>query len=173
MLQFTFGGCPPLLTVEARNEPGCRKVVEAVAAAVEKTRFDVILVASNWKPGEIEPLAETLEFLKPLAGEIVLFGPMVRYRGNLPDILLGSSNPEREVIKYRILPDAEDRRMRLLSQRLGVDYVSLVDLMCDDHGCLLRDRDGKPIQWDNGHLTPLGSVQLMELAASRGDLPRM
>ena len=173
VLEFTFGGCPPLLTVAARGAPGCRKVVEAVAAAVEKTRFDAILLAANWKSGDLDALADTLTFLEPLTDEVILFGPIVRYRRNLPDIILGSSDPEREVVKYRILPDADDRRMRRLSEKLDVNYISLVDLMCRKDDCLLYDRDGKPIQWDNGHLTPVGSVQLMDIAASRGELPRM
>ncbi len=58
-----------------------------------------------------------------------------------------------------------------MSRQLDVNYVSLIDLMCGRKGCRLYDEGGSPIQWDNGHLTPLGSVEIMELAAARGDLP--
>jgi len=57
-----------------------------------------------------------------------------------------------------------------MAQSLGLEYVSLLDSMRDKRGCLLYDKDRKSIQWDNGHLTPAASVQLMELAVARGDL---
>ena len=130
VLQFTFGGCPPLLTVAARGEPGCRKVVEAVAAAVEKTRFDAILLAANWKSGELDALADTLDVPEATDRR----GRSLRPDGSLPQQPARhhprKQRSEREVVKYRILPDADDRRMRRLSERLDVDYVSLVDLMC-------------------------------------------
>jgi hypothetical protein len=170
VLQLTFGGCPPFLVGPARDEPGCRKVLDAVTAAVQSTRFDAILIAANWQPGELPALDDTLRFLRPLTDQVVLFGPIVRYRANLPEIITASTNPEREVVKYRIIPDAEDRQMRTISEEFGVAYVSLLDLMCPAGTCLLYDGDGKPIQWDNGHLTPKASVDLMRSAASHGDL---
>lgn len=173
VLQLTYGGCPPLLVHQTRNEPGCRKVTAAVTAAAETRRYDAILVAANWQPRDIDELERTLRFLRPLADRIVLFGPMVRYRANLPEIIGSSADPARGVVKYRILPDAEDRRMRTMSEAFGVGYVSLVDLMCPDGACLIYDTDGKPIQWDNGHLTRTGSIELMTSAVARGEIPAM
>ena len=173
VLQLTFGGCPPFLVGPSREDPGCRKVIAAVAAAVESTRFDAILVAANWQSGERAALAATLSYLRPLTDRVVLFGPIVRYRANLPELITASANPEREVVKYRIVPDDEDRRLRAMAADLGVGYVSLLELICPKGNCLLYDTDGKPIQWDNGHLTPEGSIELMSDAAAQGELPAM
>lgn len=173
VLQLTFGGCPPFLVGPSRDEPGCRKVIAAVAAAVERTHFDAILVAANWQSGNLPALEETLRFLRPLTDRVVLFGPIVRYRANLPEIITASANPDRDVVKYRIVPDVEDRRLRAMAGEVGVAYVSLLDLMCPHGACLLYDGDGKPIQWDNGHLTPRASIELMSHVAPQGDLPAM
>jgi len=173
VLQLTFGGCPPFLVGSTREDPGCRKVIAAVTAAVEATRFDAILIAANWQSDELPAVARTLRFLRPLTDRVVLFGPIVRYRANLPEIITASANPEREVVKYRIVPDDEDRRLRTMAADLDVRYVSLLDLICPKGDCLLYDGDGKPIQWDNGHLTPKGSIELMGDAAAQGDLPAM
>jgi hypothetical protein len=74
-------------------------------------------------------------------------------------------------MKYRLIPDLEDRALRTLADSLGVRYVSMVDLMCTGERCLLVDQTGAPIQWDNGHLTADGSVNLMHRAAVSGALP--
>ena len=74
-------------------------------------------------------------------------------------------------MKYQRIPDSEDIKMQKISNKLNIKYVSLVDLMCKDTQCVLYDNNNDPIQWDNGHLTPTGSMQLMDLAAARGELP--
>jgi peptidoglycan/LPS O-acetylase OafA/YrhL len=171
LLQLTFGGCPPLIESPRQGDPGCRKVTRAVFEAVETTRYDVVMLAARWRPGDLAHLEATLAHLKPLAGQIVLFGPMVEYRGNLPEIIEDSANPERVVIKYRTVPEVEDRAMRALAARFGVHYVSMVELMCGGPACLLFDADGAPIQWDNAHLTPSGSVQIIDRARAQGAIP--
>lgn len=173
VLQFTYGGCPAFLLGPERTEPGCRKVLAAVSRAVENTRYDAILIAGNWHPGDLPALEKTLKFLRPKTDNIVLFGPIVRYRADLPEIIAASHDPEREVVKYRIVPDLEDRVMRTKSEEFRVSYVSLLNLMCPNGTCLLYDGDGKPIQWDNGHLTPRASVELMTSAVAKGELPAM
>ena len=48
----------------------------------------------------------------------------------------------------------------------------MVDLLCPggEQNCRLFDDAGAPIQWDNGHLTPRGSAELMRKAFSESDL---
>jgi peptidoglycan/LPS O-acetylase OafA/YrhL len=171
LLQLTFGGCPPLTESPRQGDPGCRKVTRAVFDAIETTRYDVVMLAARWRPGDLAHLETTLEYLKPLAGQIVLFGPMVEYRGNLPEIIEDSASPERVVIKYRTVPEVEDRAMRALAARFGVHYVSMIELMCGGADCLLFDATGAPIQWDNAHLTPSGSVQIIDRARAQGAIP--
>ena len=170
--QFTFGGCPPLRRSQWRTEPGCRKVTQAVFQAVKDRQYDVVFLAANWKADDLPELRRTLHILKRRAKRIVLFGPMIEYRANLPEILRASDDPDRDTVKYRIVPTEEERRMRAMAHQVGVSYVSMLHLMCDDGGrkCRLRDPTGAPIQWDNGHLTPAASKELMVEAAANGDI---
>lgn len=169
--QLTFGGCPPLPSSLDRAEPGCRKVTRAVFQAVEETRYDVIFIAAHWKESHLPELRRTLVRLKERSGRVVLVGPIVQYSRSLPQILAASSTPDRSVVKYRTLPDSLDRRMRTLAHGLGIEYVSLVDAMCRGERCLLYDVTGQPIQWDNGHLTPPGSVEIVSRALETETLP--
>lgn len=169
--QLNFGGCPPLRSSLKRADPGCRKVTQAVFDAVEQTRYDVVVVASRWKEHELPELGKMLGWLKQQSGQVVLVGPIVEYRRYLPDIIEGSSDPERAVVKYRSIPDSLDRRMRRLADDLGIRYVSLVDAMCEGDRCRLYDMTGDPIQWDNGHLTAPGSVEIMGDIVKEGAIP--
>jgi hypothetical protein len=69
------------------------------------------------------------------------------------------------------VPEVEDRAMRALAARFGVHYVSMIELMCGGADCLLFDATGAPIQWDNAHLTPSGSVQIIDRARAQGAIP--
>lgn len=169
--QLTFGGCPPLLTSMSLREPGCRKVTEAVFSAVSRTHYDVILMSARWHPDDMAALERTIRYLKPLADRIVLFGPIVEYRANLPEILKDNDRPHRVVAKYQIVPDVEDLRMENLAREYDLDYVSMIDLMCPGETCMIFDANRDPIQWDNGHLTPRASVQLMDRAKAKGEIP--
>jgi peptidoglycan/LPS O-acetylase OafA/YrhL len=169
--QLTFGGCPPFESSLERADPGCRKVTQAVLQSLASADYDVIIVAARWKPTDLAQVEDMIKRLKQSAPEVVLVGPMVEYRRNLPDILKGSENPTRSVVKYRTVPTSLDTRMRTLAEQEGVDYVSLIDLMCRGDDCLLFDPAGQPIQWDNTHLTPLGSVEIMDLAVANGEIP--
>lgn len=170
--QLTFGGCPPLPSAMRYRVPGCRKVIRSVLAAIERHRYDVLLLAARWQPDDGDELEQTIRRLKPSVGKIVLFGPMVEYRADLPEILRDKDHPQQAAEKYRTVPTVEDRKMRGFADRLGIRYVSLVDLMCPDvDRCIVFDKDHRPIQWDNVHLTAEGSAQLMDRAMAEGSIP--
>ena len=169
--QLTFGGCPPIARSLESAEPGCRKVTAAVLEALSAYRYDVVLVAARWKATDLPQIEAMLATLRQRIPRVVLVGPIVEYRRGLPEILEESTAPERAVVKYRSVPASLDRRMRLLAKDLGAEYVSLVDLMCRREGCVIYDTAGKPIQWDNAHLTVSGSIQIIEQAVASGAIP--
>ena len=75
------------------------------------------------------------------------------------------------MIKYLSIPDGADRALERMAASLNIHYVSLIDLMCTGMACQIYDGNGDPIQWDNAHLTVSGSVQLMDAATNRGEIP--
>lgn len=173
LTQLTFGACPPLPSSRSLRASGCRRVTKAVADAIESDAFDVVLVAAHWNARDLRELRRTLRRMREHTDAIVLFGPPVEYRANLPEIIGNAAEPEREVVKYRVVPSDEDRALRVMARGLRVRYVSLLDLMCSPErsDCLIYDTAGAPIQWDHGHLTATGSVQLIERAVSQGRIP--
>jgi hypothetical protein len=67
-----------------------------------------------------------------------------------------------------------DRRLRRVGAELTVDYVSLVDTLCDDGKCLVRVGERLPddlITGDYDHLTANASWYVVSRPAIRALLP--
>jgi hypothetical protein len=57
-----------------------------------------------------------------------------------------------------------DQKMRVLAQKLGVRYLSIVDILCNPEGCVTRfgDTADKLSSFDGGHLTTYTSEYVVE-----------
>ena len=69
----------------------------------------------------------------------------------------GRMNPRRVVAPARL-----DDDLRQLAQQKGATYVSLFDALCRGISCEKFAAPGIPLQFDDGHLTPEGSVLVAE-----------
>jgi SGNH domain (fused to AT3 domains) len=64
-----------------------------------------------------------------------------------------------------------DRAFSRAVTAAGARYVSIYDAMCDSaDACMTRDVRGDPIQFDLGHLTKSGSIEVCSIIKERGIL---
>ena len=60
--------------------------------------------------------------------------------------------PERATLGFRTSGPLIDRLIHREVERHGTTYVSLIDLLCKEDGCLVQT-DGELTTWDTGHFT--------------------
>jgi hypothetical protein len=100
-------------------------------------------------------------------GQIDLVGPFPEWPNGLPRTLVtymrrsrSSAAPFRlrEGWNRRVL--TLDREMQAFAVQHGARYVSPVDILCNEAGCLTRLRDDATslVAWDQSHLTDAGSA---------------
>ncbi len=172
--QFTRDSCPPILNY---SYPKCRESNGRVLLEMKSAKphtvvlFSVWSTDQDWAPGSQLALlmGRTLDELRS-AGivNIVLVGPAPKWKAELPTLLYEDWNqqsspksiPERmarglDTEVYRV-----DAGQKAVAQTRQVRFVSLLDLLCNDKGCLTYppDSPGKLFTWDYGHLTTEGAT---------------
>jgi peptidoglycan/LPS O-acetylase OafA/YrhL len=188
--QYTASACPPLIgyTLEAR--PFCHSINDDVVLRIGRLRPDVVILHATWGHAEAvlrDGLTRTVAQLKAAGtGRIVVMGPPPGWQGaglsrNVLDYYrqTGTVLPERTW--FRSNDDwvrGRDALLRALTRDLGVDYISVRDVFCNDQGCLSRIGPGgsQLTAFDPGHLTLPGSVFLadrtLDVLLGFGQAPR-
>src|SRR6202041_3042818 len=120
----------------------------------------------------IKTLTETIRRIKNQGDKrIVLFGPEHLWNVSLPiDLFRFMAGRRSDEIPERLgrVPDAIwrlDAAMAALSVAEKVQYVSILNYLCDKAGCLVVGDRSLPrpdlLYWDRDHLTVTGSKSLI------------
>ena len=160
LLQATATGCKPVM--DGTGQRQCLDLMNFLFTDfIPKHRFDAILISARWSSDNIESLTRTAGALKPFANRVVVLGPRVEYKQDLPWLLTASMLRHDSSVVNRSRVGKQKRIDRLFADRLrknGVEYVSLYTAICPSGKCQVTDEDGLPLAFDYGHLTASGST---------------
>ena len=164
--QRSIGQCPP---VPNQPKPACNAANERILATILQNRPEKVLLSGNWyshRKNKLGDLGKTIAELKQHGiDDITVIGPFPVWKQKLPTELVLSYMKTREFpkrIKLKQIMEL-DKKMASMSKAWQVRYISIVDLLCTDEGCLTMDTDGNVLAFDRGHLSDAGSVFLGRL----------
>jgi peptidoglycan/LPS O-acetylase OafA/YrhL len=160
-MQATASGCLPTLEQASRSNPNCVNLMGHIYSDFLPThRVDQVLIAGRWEKADLGRLRTTLVWLKSRNINVALFGPMVQYDSSFPRLLARSIQlNDPDFPDHHRLDEFErlDGEMRKMSAELDVPYVSFFKILCTDRHCVEYAQQA-PLQSDNSHFTPEGSV---------------
>lgn len=170
-LQATASGCMPLL-----GTTGAARCTAMMADMLHDFlpahHLDGVILSGFWEPSDIAALKATIVYLKPLVGEITVFGPIIRYDEPLATLLaksmLHGDLAQVKAHEVDAIP-ALDAKMQKEIAPLA-NYVSIYQAMCPGGACQLFAAPGVPMQFDYHHLTRQGSAKLMKDIIARQNL---
>lgn len=165
IVQLTASVCPPLLQYDPKGEPNCARINEYVLAWIQKKRPRTVIVAANWLryPAYAQIEATIRKAHSAGVQTVLVVGPLPVFPRSQPTLIIRQSHggqiPER--IPNLALPKLKDidRILRQVSKVTGAEFVSPLDRLCDEAGCLVAP-GGQPnllLAFDYGHLTDAGS----------------
>jgi hypothetical protein len=171
-----MAGCLPF---DAYGETeSCRAFNQKVLTYVERIRPNVVMISANWaRPlSAPESSASLVSEIRRIAGtgsKIIVIGPSPQYANALPSIYISVEHfGMTSANRLEPFVPATDKFMRsMLRGEPHVEYISLLDLMCQGGVCPLLAMNA-PIAWDEGHLTEEGSVWIGSLIANSSDFLR-
>ena len=178
LAQFTKAGCPPILGALPSASLHCQNVNAYVMDVIRQRRPDVVILAGAWANFDFRSIRATVQALQDASVlRIDLVGPFPQWKNSLPRTLMthlrrhdAEDLPQRLKAGWDRTALTLDRDMRAFAAAAGVRYVSPMDILCDDDGCLTRvdDDAASLVAWDQSHLTGVGSAYV---ASRFADLP--
>ena len=175
VLQATVPGCKPLLPPPGDRRTGaCRELRSLIYTDfLIHRRVDQVILAADWKPQDLAPLARVLDWAKAHRIAVLLIGPVIYYDAPLPYLLARGLQRHQPTLaaQHRVssTPDI-DRRLAALAAEKGVRYGSVYRVMCPHVAgpCMEYDPGGAVMQWDRRHLTAEGSVYVVDALNRQG-----
>jgi peptidoglycan/LPS O-acetylase OafA/YrhL len=163
-LQASSSGCMPIYG--APGEARCLKLFSYVTNDfLPKNHLDAIILSARWKQAWVKDVIGTAGRLKAFADKVYIFGPNIEYTVPLPRLLV---KQQLSTNNYDIRAFIDDDpqsvdiafKKTLAADRAtaepGVSYISFFDILCQP-SCPLFTQAGKPMMFDNNHLTDQGA----------------
>jgi peptidoglycan/LPS O-acetylase OafA/YrhL len=178
LAQYTTAGCPPIPSFVVEARPRCVASNDFVLSVIRSVKPDIVLLYSIWNYEGLTPdrLDATVAALQAAGVKrIVMMGPPPQWVGGLPQAIYeyyrahhleGAAPPERSRMHLNAgVPDF-DQVLRTKAITLGIEYISVWKIMCNQEGCLTRAGDAL-ITEDYGHLSVAGATYLAERLSPR------
>jgi peptidoglycan/LPS O-acetylase OafA/YrhL len=171
IMQATASMCrPAVIATSLLDTRACPKLMQFVFNDfLVNNKVDKVLLSASWKDEDLPGLSATLEMLKSRGLDVIVLGPIVEYDGALPRLLVDGILHNSPAIANGMRTSGireRDRAMSRLATDKGATYVSVYDSVCR-HGVCDEFAEGDiPLQFDAGHLTAQGSIQVARRLAS-------
>lgn len=166
LLQATASGCKPVLGTH-----GLRYCVDLMREAfvdfLPKAKLDGIIFSAAWNDGDVEPLKATIAYAERFVPKIIVIGDVPSHEIDLPN-LLGRSLVEHrpELVIEQQSPYPWKANVTYKAAVNPAYYVSLIDLLCPQHRCIVYAGKDIPLQFDSSHLTTEGSILVAQKLAT-------
>lgn len=183
--QYTAAACPPVLDFVIKKRPECTAINNFVLKKIAASNVTTLILGGYWrlyngKQGweklDLAQLEVTISRIRKITdARLILFLHLPIFKIDQHRIGLSEFNKSNRIRSYRSFVHAAkdlDEKIKSITERLGVDVVSPIDLLCNVHGCLISASDQvfTPLAWDYAHLNDVGSKLLIDAAIKSGAL---
>jgi peptidoglycan/LPS O-acetylase OafA/YrhL len=159
--QFTLNWCEPLIVENPNYPPACLEANLDILQRIISSHPDVVLLHSHWAVGDEPSVGPTVKALRAAGLRVIIVGGVPIWTPPLPRLYADYYLVHGAVIPKRLkkFVQASDGEIKKTAQRLGVDFYSVNDSLCNAEGCPTRASDDAAsiITADQVHLTPAGS----------------
>jgi peptidoglycan/LPS O-acetylase OafA/YrhL len=180
IMQASAGACRPVIQpVSMLDTRACPKLMHFVFDDfLANNKVDKVLLSASWKDEDIPMLSNTLDLLKGKEIDVTVLGPIVEYDSPLPRLLADEilhNKPSTANAMRTPGIHERDRELRRIVTAKGAAYISVYDLVCRNGHCDEFAEGDIPMQFDAGHLTKKGSVEVgrrlsMSILGKRAEL---
>lgn len=172
ILQVTASGCLPIFGPQPLSAAtSCEALMRFGLLELPRDRhLDGIWLFGRIGSGALRERAlamvDTAVKLRSNGLNVTIIGPNPEYKMGLPRLLAKAYLvKDPGMVEHSLAQDPlqADRVMRNQARRMGVKYISLIDLLCPDNACISQDGEGRPMLFDTDHFTVWGA----QIAAER------
>ena len=153
--QASYGGCAPV-PFRADNSAFCAAFGKKIWTLAVNGSFDAVVISANWAgyPAILPEVAKVVRDLLRAGQKVVVVGPSLEFRGNLPTLLASNrsslfAKPPSSAHWLADYATAMDGKMRELFAGLPQAlYISPIAEVCPQQTCPVLMDGAVPIAWD-------------------------
>jgi peptidoglycan/LPS O-acetylase OafA/YrhL len=160
VLQYTFAGCPPILSYFSYARVGCTEFNRRVPAIIRDQHIDTVVLAARWTDTPhrtLNRLGETIASLRQLDIRIVVIGQSPQFIADVQHIDYISGNYQHPgEASWRISFSPSINKI-IASQIDGATMIDPLSFLCEQTTCRYRE-DRTFLYADFGHFSTQGSL---------------
>ena len=172
-LRFAMkGGCPPVLDFLPRANSNCIPFNQFVLDQIQKIKPDTVVLIANWALYDgfkdwhhlgDEKIVATMDRLRDVGvRQVILMGNFPVFEFGLPKIgarVFKPGTENRTYLRFDFTSAHADKRIGSLAKEQGVTFISPIDALCNQQGCLISASETEfvPMAYDVSHLSFPGS----------------
>ncbi|OAI20757.1 hypothetical protein A1507_04695 [Methylomonas koyamae] len=171
LIQRTAAICPPILNTDFPKRKSCKDINSKNIELIRAENPDRVVLSALWYDYDWTQVKKTISALKDSGiKNIDLIGQDPCWTDDLPKLLYKYfKNDTMHQIPRRMKFGLDGKCLKLnplmkeFAAQQQVNYISPIDIMCNDEGCITRlgDTIESLTGWDSGHFTSVGSVYLV------------
>ena len=170
--QATAGACTAILKMSdiGGKYPTCEALNEYRFSRLVDLDMDLIVLASIWNEDRIQPLKETVAYLRSRGKKVLVIGPRTHFQGAIP--LLISREASLDAINERLRDRVIQDNTLLDQMRTAMPDVEILDIGAIQCAPACDVVEGDQLLYiDERHFTQLGAKRLGERVREFFDLP--
>lgn len=160
VVQYTYAGCPPILTYESYARPGCHAFNARILEVVSRYHADSVILAARWdqlRTRGLSGLPETIRRLREAGVTVYVIGqsPMFAFDVSVLESRKAGFAPDGRMAAWvTTFKTSEFDTVRESSA--GAQFIDPMPAFCSLDRCRYR-QDGQMLFFDYGHLSDFGS----------------
>jgi len=165
-MQVTAAGCLPTITPKFNESIRCREVFSRLFESLNQdSQITRLIITGRWTDESLTGVAATLDWARQRNIAVVLLGPIAIYDSPLPRLLvtgLKRNQPDYADQHWDMNLVQLDQRMAQMAREKDTQYVSMINLLCEENKCLTLDDQHHPLIFDREHYTERGSIEVAQ-----------
>jgi peptidoglycan/LPS O-acetylase OafA/YrhL len=160
IVQYTFAGCPPVLSYKSYAKAGCEGFNARVFDVIAKYQIDSVVMSCRWDlllQRGLSGLQDTVERLRAAGVKVYVLGqsPMFAFDADVLEYRgAGSGQNGGNSAWYLSFNPAENARLHAASG--SAVFIDPLPTFCKDRTCVYKSPLGL-LFYDYGHLSDIGS----------------
>jgi len=164
-------GCPPIMNIEIPWLQKCAEGNKEQIERIKRDRPERVVLAANWTDYDWKKIQSSIDELKKNGyHKIDIVGPAPQWKESLyKQLYLHYLDTKDENIPYRMQFGLKlnfleiEPQLKALAIKNGVNYLSIVYVLCNDSGCITRfgDEPDSLESFDGGHFTAMASIYVV------------
>jgi peptidoglycan/LPS O-acetylase OafA/YrhL len=170
--QATAGACTAILKISdiGGKYPTCEALNEYRFSKLVELDMNLIVLASIWSEDRIQPLKETVAYLRSKGKKVLVIGPRAHFHGAIP--LLISREASLDVVNERLRDRVIQDTALLNKMRAAMPDVEILDIGAIQCGLDCNVVEGDRLLYiDERHFTKLGAKRIGDRLRASFDLP--